>query len=153
MRLSTLMLAAVLMSAITLNAQNAAPQTPPQSGNSGMPESKCTCGMKGMGGMYGMHQQHMKEMQADLDKMHALLKDMQAKAESLSPKDKAAMMDNVQMWQMVVDRFDHMMKHMQEMQSGKCPMDKDHPMHHDGMMGEGEGQFNPSGNTAPPPAK
>jgi hypothetical protein len=164
MKLSTLVMAVVLVSAITLEAQDTAPQNTPTGAQteksmepSAMPDHQ---GMGGMHGMSAMHQQHQKEMQANLDKMHALLNDMRTKAASLNQKDRAPMMDNVQMWQMMLDHLDSMMKHMQEMQSGVGPMDKSHSKHHGGMMhpqgGTGQDQSSapPSGGeTAPEPSQ
>jgi hypothetical protein len=115
MKVTNVALVAALVWAGTMWAQSATPETAPasvptapnitasnqappapvgQSMGSSMPSPE-------MGRL-----QRMQEMQDTLGKMHLLLKDMQAKVASGNSESQSAMMDNVQMWQMILEHLD-----------------------------------------------
>jgi hypothetical protein len=72
----------------------------------------------------------MQKMQADLNRMHALLNSMRGSATSMDPRDQPAMLSNIEMWQMMLDHMDQMLKHMQSMQQGMGMMDSGKPGPH-----------------------
>ncbi len=122
MRLTNVALAVVLVWAGATWAQNVATETAPASVPMPAPTSTAN-NMQAPPAPMGQSQsmrsnlqtpemgrmQRMQEMQDTLNKMHQLLKDMQAKVASSNPKSKSAMMDNVQMWQLILEHLDHNM--------------------------------------------
>jgi hypothetical protein len=137
----------LLFAQSTTPAPEANPQTQTGPGSAVPPGSMHHPGMQGAQGnanMRAMHEKHMQEMEQNLAKMKTLLEQMKSNAADLKGKDKAAMDANVQLWQMMIDHMEQMMKHMSSM----------------GMMGPGmeghgmmhsQGATPPQGKTPPPP--
>jgi hypothetical protein len=122
MKLTNVALAVVLVWAGATWAQNVTTETAPASMPMPAPNSTAN-NMQAPPAPMGQNQstrsnlqnpemgrlQRMQEMQDTLSKMHELLKDMQAKVASSNPKSQSAMMDNVQMWQLILEHLDHNM--------------------------------------------
>jgi hypothetical protein len=104
-------------------AQSSPAQTPHAGARNqtGMGAAKSTApgGMHGMCGM-GMSQQDMQHMQANLNHMHALLNSMRANMSSMDARNQPAMLSNIEMWQLMLDHMDGMVKQMQGM-GAKAP--------------------------------
>lgn len=160
MKLRSLAVAAIVMFAACVWAQS----TPPADaqGQTGAGATKSTQKTPGTGkgpagaqGMGAMHAQHMQQMQADIAKMQSLLNSMRTNVSSMDPKDQPAMMNNIELWQMMVDHMNEMVKHMGSM--GGPGMMHGAPggtMHHHGAMGtmkEGTPSSGTSKPTTPPP--
>ena len=122
MRLTNVALAVVLVWAGAMSAQNVTTETAPASVPTPAPKAAAN-NMQAPPAPMGQSQsarsslqtpemgrlQRMQEMQDTLSKMHELLKDMQTKVTSSNPKNQSAMMDNVQMWQLILEHLDHNM--------------------------------------------
>ncbi|HET7205831.1 MAG TPA: hypothetical protein VFI95_04545 [Terriglobales bacterium] len=68
--------------------------------------------------MQAMCKQHMDAMKAQVDKLHASLDQMKSNVTNISNADeKARWQANVDMWQILVDHHDQMLKHMQDAQA------------------------------------
>jgi len=118
MNVRNLVLTAVLVTAVAGWSQSQPAQTPPQGAQqqSGAGMQKPMGSGMAKGQMKGMQAQHMQEMKESLAKMRTLLDQMKANAAGMSGKDKAAMEDNVQLWEMMLQHMEQMQQHMSAMQ-------------------------------------
>lgn len=122
----TLLLAAAIWTSSAW-AQSSTPQTPPAGAQAqtgagtakGAPRSGPMAGMQGRG-------MDIQKMQADLNRMHALLNSMRGSVTSMDPRDQPAMLSNIELWQLMLDHMDQMVKHMQSMQQGMGMMPGPH---------------------------
>jgi len=73
--------------------------------------------------MADMHKQHMEGMKADLAKMKESLERMKTNVAKIhNPDEKERWQANVDLWSGMVAHMEQMMKHMDAMGPGKCPM-------------------------------
>lgn len=103
--------------------------------------------------MQAMCKEHIDAMKADVQKLHSAFDKMKANVASISnPDEKTRWQANLDMWQIVVDHHDRMLKHMEDAQAKGMgcgmmmgEMGMGGMMHHPGM-----GPANP---TQAPPAE
>jgi hypothetical protein len=93
-------------------------QNPPASSSTAPAQTPSSGQGHDMAGMQQMHQQEMQDIQATLQKMHALLNSMRAAYSGMETRDQPAMQANIEMWQLMVDHMDKMVQRMQSMEHG-----------------------------------